>query len=276
MTTGPGHQAVLYTNATWNSPYVLSAFVGLTEKKLPFEVQEVALHEGAQRAPAYVETSFTARVPALVDGAFSLSESSAIVEYLEDKWPPPATRPLLPRDLEARARARQIMAWVRSDLMPIREERSAEYVFYPHDSLAPYAPLSPAALRALEKLVGFAGRIVPADGGPLFGALVDRRHRPRDDAAAAGEDQPAAAGQPEGVRRARVAAPVGAGVRERAAPALPARAGLVDVRRRARARVTNASRLVVVGVGHVAGLRGARPSSPGRACGPSGPARAPG
>ena len=133
-------------------------------------MQTVALHEGAQRAPAYVETSFTARVPALVDGAFSLSESSAIVEYLEDKWPPPAHAALLPRDLEARARARQIMAWVRSDLMPIREERSAEYVFYPHDGLAPYAPLSAAAMRALDKLVGFAGRVVPADGGPLFGA----------------------------------------------------------------------------------------------------------
>jgi len=170
MPTGAPAKLVLYSNANWNSPYVLSAFVGLTEKKLPFEVQEVALHEGAQRAPAYVETSFTARVPALVDGAFSLSESSAIVEYLEDKWPPPAHVALLPRDLEARARARQVMAWVRSDLMPIREERSAEYVFYPHDGLAPYAPLSPAALRALEKLVGFAGRVVPAGGGPLFGA----------------------------------------------------------------------------------------------------------
>ena len=74
---------VLYSNVMWNSPYVLSAFVALTEKKLPFEVKTVALHEGAQRAPSYVETSFTARVPALVDGAFSLSESSAIVEYID-------------------------------------------------------------------------------------------------------------------------------------------------------------------------------------------------
>lgn len=161
---------ILYSNAMWNSPYVLTAFVALIEKKLPFEVQTVALHEGAQRAPSYVETSFTARVPALVDGAFSLSESSAIVEYLDEKWPAPAHAALLPRELEARARARQIMAWVRSDLGPIREERSSEYVFYPHDGLPPYAPLSPAALRALEKLVGFAERIVPADGGPLFGA----------------------------------------------------------------------------------------------------------
>jgi glutathione S-transferase len=161
---------VLHGNAMWTSPYVLSCFVGLTEKKLPFEVRTVALHEGAQRAAAYVQTSFTARVPALVDGDFSLSESSAIIEYLEDKWPAPAHAALLPRELQARARARQIMAWVRSDLLPIREERSAEYVFYPPASLPPYAPLSRAALKAVEKLVTLGERVVPADGGPLFGA----------------------------------------------------------------------------------------------------------
>ena len=75
------------------------------EKKLPFEVQTVKLHEGGQHAAAHVQTSFTARVPALVDGDFSLSESSAIVEYLEDKWPAPEHASLLPRDLQQRARA---------------------------------------------------------------------------------------------------------------------------------------------------------------------------
>jgi glutathione S-transferase len=164
------NRLVLHGNAMWNSPYVLSCFVALTEKQLPFEVQTVALHEGAQRSPAYVQTSFTARVPALVDGDFSLSESSAIIEYLEEKWPPPGHAAVLPRDLRERARARQIMAWVRSDLGPIREERSSEYVFYPHDGLPPYAPLSAAARRALDKLVSFAERVVPADGGALFGA----------------------------------------------------------------------------------------------------------
>jgi glutathione S-transferase len=153
----------------WTSPYVLSCFVGLTEKGLAFEVRTVALHEGAQRSAEYVGTSFTARVPALLDGDFSLSESSAILEYLEDKWPAPGHAALLPRDLRERARARQIMAWVRSDLLPIREERSAEYVFYPHEALPAYEPLSLSALRAVDKLVGFAERIVPVDGGPLFG-----------------------------------------------------------------------------------------------------------
>ena len=154
----------------WTSPYVLSCFVALTEKKLPFEVQTVKLHEAAQHSASYVNTSFTARVPALVDGDFSLSESSAIVEYLEDKWPAPEHASLLPRDLQQRARARQLMSWLRSDLVPIREERSSEYVFYPTDSLPPFAPLSTAARRAVTKLVSFAERVVPADGGPLFGA----------------------------------------------------------------------------------------------------------
>src|SRR6516162_7058597 len=126
---------VLYGSALWNSPYVLSAFVGLTEKRLPFEVRTVALQEGAQRAAGYVETSFTAHVPALRDGDFSLSESSAIIEYLDEKWPAPAHPALLPRDLRARARARQLMAWVRSDLGPIRDERSSEYVFHPLSAL---------------------------------------------------------------------------------------------------------------------------------------------
>jgi glutathione S-transferase len=170
MSTPAPARLVLHGNAMWTSPYVLSCFVGLTEKKLPFDVREVALDEGAQRSAAYVQTSFTARVPALVDGDFSLSESSAIIEYLEDRWPPPEHAALLPRNLQQRARARQIMAWVRSDLMPIREERSAEYVFFPHATLPPYAPLSLAARRALDKLVSFAERVVPADGGALFGA----------------------------------------------------------------------------------------------------------
>lgn len=154
----------------WTSPYVLPCFVGLTEKRLPFEVRTVDLSQGAHRAPAYVEASFTARVPALVDGDFSLSESSAIIEYLDDKWPAPAHPALLPADLQLRARARQLMAWVRSDLGAIREERSAEYVFYPHETLPPVRPLSASARRAADKLVSFAGRVVPPDGGPLFGA----------------------------------------------------------------------------------------------------------
>lgn len=170
MDVNPSSTLVLYGNSMWTSPYVLSCFVALTEKRLPFEVRTINLNEGAQRSADYLELSLTARVPTLVDGDFSLSESSAIVEYLEDRWPAPEHPALLPRDLRDRARARQIMAWLRSDLGVVREERSAEYVFYPHDTLPPVAPLSSSGRRARDKLVRVAERLVPADGGPLFGA----------------------------------------------------------------------------------------------------------
>jgi glutathione S-transferase len=161
---------ILYGNSMWTSPYVLSAFVALTEKKLPFRVETIALEQGVHRQTEYVRTSLTSRVPALVDGAFTLSESSAIVEYLEDKWPSPSYPAVLPHDVEARARARQVMAWVRSDLMPLREERSSEYVFYPHAGLSPFRPLSSAGRVAADKLIALAERLIPTDAGTLFGA----------------------------------------------------------------------------------------------------------
>jgi glutathione S-transferase len=161
---------ILYGNSMWTSPYVLSSFVALREKKLAFEVKTVPLDAGAQLHADYAAVSWTSRVPALADGDFTLSESSAIVEYLEDAFPAPAHARVLPEKVRDRARARQIMAWVRSDLMPIREERSAEYVFYPHAALEPFAPLSAAGRRAAEKLLAVAERLVPNGSGSLFGA----------------------------------------------------------------------------------------------------------
>jgi glutathione S-transferase len=166
----PRGNLLLLGNSTWTSPYVLSCFVALREKGVAFDVNDVALHTGAHFEAAFAAQSLTARVPVLVDGDLTLSESSAIVEYLEDRYPPPQHPRVLPEALRARARARQVMAWVRSDLMAIREERSAEYVFYTHDRLRAFAPLSAAALRATAKLLGAADRLVPPDAGPLFGA----------------------------------------------------------------------------------------------------------
>jgi len=160
----------LYGNTTWTSPYVLSCFVSLREKGLVFDMSVVALDRREQHDPAFARSSLTARVPLLEDGDFSVSESSAIVEYLEEAYPPPGHAAVLPAGVRDRARARQIMAWIRSDLMPIREERSAEWVFYPHAELAPFAPLSDGARRAADKLFAAANQLLPANGGALFGS----------------------------------------------------------------------------------------------------------
>ena len=136
---------VLYVDGFWNEPYVFSAFVCLKEKGLPFTPREVNLHEQAQKTPEFQATSLTARVPVLEHGAFRLSESSAIVEYLEEMFAPPRYAAMLPAAPRDRARARQIMAWIRSDLMP-NQQRSARRT---HSSTSTrWKPLSPAGRAA--------------------------------------------------------------------------------------------------------------------------------
>jgi glutathione S-transferase len=155
---------VLHIDGFWNSPYAFSAFVCLKEKGLPFELREVNLHEQAQRRSEYVAKSVTARVPLLEHGSFLLSESSAIVEYLEDTFAPPRHAAMLPAAPRDRARARQIMAWIRSDLMPIREERATHTFFYKH----PTRPLSAAGHAAAKKLIGAASAFIPDGRTSLF------------------------------------------------------------------------------------------------------------
>lgn len=160
---------LLFGNANWTSPYVLSCFVTLREKRIPFEVKDISLHDGGHHESTFVQQSLTSRVPALVGDDIALSESSAIVEYLEERFPAPAHVSIFPTDLRDRARARQIMAWIRSDLLALREERSTEYVFYPHDTLDPLRPLSAAGMKAATKLVAVADTLVPSQSGSIFG-----------------------------------------------------------------------------------------------------------
>jgi glutathione S-transferase len=152
----------LYVDAQYVSPYALSAFVALGVKAAPFELRTVDLDAADQHAPAFAGVSLTRRVPTLVHGDFALSESSAIAEYVEDTLPGPS---LYPADPRRRARARQVQAWLRSDLMPIRMERSTEVVFYGAHGPA----LSDAAHAAAAKLFAAAEALLPAGQDHLCG-----------------------------------------------------------------------------------------------------------
>jgi len=153
----------LYGENRWFSPYVFSAFVALTEKGVPFRVEELELASGATREAGYRAKSITARVPAIDHDGFLLAESSAIVEYLEDTFPAPRWPRLLPEETKARARARQVMAFIRSDLMPLREERTTATMFYERATL----PLGEAAQAAADKLVFVTERLLESRDVPF-------------------------------------------------------------------------------------------------------------
>jgi glutathione S-transferase len=85
------------------SPYVQKVKMVLFEKNLEFETETLDLLAQQQLEPEYRKLNPFHRVPVLRDGSAVLFESTAIGEYLEEKYPYPA---LLPHDLVLRAEAR--------------------------------------------------------------------------------------------------------------------------------------------------------------------------
>ena len=133
-------QFLLYVDARHTSPYAMSAYVALVEKAVPFELRHIDLHSEDLHTGDYAQHSLTCRVPMLSHGDHHLSESSAIAEYLDELLLPPGYRALYPGHVRERSRARQIQAWLRSDLVALREARPTTSVFG-----APLATTLPAA-----------------------------------------------------------------------------------------------------------------------------------
>ena len=97
--------------------------IALNLKSIEHELVPVHLVRdgGEQHADQFAQKNPLAQVPVLEvdDGAapFRLTQSMAILEYIEERWPSPA---LLPRDPELRARARQLAEMVNSGIQPLQ------------------------------------------------------------------------------------------------------------------------------------------------------------
>jgi glutathione S-transferase len=159
---------VFYPDKFWISPYVFSVFVALTEKGLAFDARPVSLGEGEQLRAEFRDRTLTARIPAIEHDGFFLAESSAIIEYLDEAFAPPKFPRLLPDALRDRARARQIIGWIRSDLDALREERPTNTMFYDRAT----SPLSERGEAAKAKLLRVAEALILERPGPLFGAFA--------------------------------------------------------------------------------------------------------
>jgi maleylpyruvate isomerase len=83
------------------------------------------LRREEHRTPEYLALNPQGLVPTLVDGEVVVSQSLAIIEYLEETHPEP---PLLPRDAAGRARVRSLAGIVACDIHPLNNLRVLKYL----------------------------------------------------------------------------------------------------------------------------------------------------
>ena len=99
--------------------------IALAIKALPYEYVAVHLARGEHRLPAYAAMAADGLVPVLEDGDIRLSQSMAIIEYLDETHPGPA---LLPGDPLGRARVRALAQSIACEIHPLNNLRVLKYL----------------------------------------------------------------------------------------------------------------------------------------------------
>jgi maleylacetoacetate isomerase len=156
----------------WRSSSSWRVRIAIAFKELECEIVPVHLLRQEQHVAAHHGRNAMEQVPVLElednGSPLVLSQSMAILEYLEERWPEP---PLLPRDRPARARARQLAELVNAGIQPLQNLSVLERV----KELAPAThgkdwagPFVARGLRALEETARTtAGRFLIGDAPSL-------------------------------------------------------------------------------------------------------------
>jgi len=125
----------------------MRAWVALTFKGVPFEERTIRLVDDKNRVQRR-KVSPTGKVPVLHHGALVIPDSLAIIEYLEEIYPPPTWPALWPSGREERARARWLAAAMHSGYGAIRTNMSFDLCFLPE-----VPPAHPDALAEAQEVL---------------------------------------------------------------------------------------------------------------------------
>jgi maleylpyruvate isomerase len=100
--------------------------IALNLKGLPYEPRFVHLAKGEHRAAPYAEVNAQALLPTLeLDDGTRLTQSLAIIEYLDEKYPRPR---LVPEDPLARARVRSLALLIACEIHPLNNLRVLQHL----------------------------------------------------------------------------------------------------------------------------------------------------
>lgn len=99
--------------------------IALNLKGLAYDPVVIHLAKGEHRRPEYANAYPQALLPTLVDEGAALSQSLAIIEYLDEKH---SRVPLLPKDAIGRARVRSLSLLVACEIHPLNNLRTLQYL----------------------------------------------------------------------------------------------------------------------------------------------------
>lgn len=114
---------VLYTY--WRSSAAYRVRIALNFKGVDYESRPVNLATGEQGATGYRSLNPQGLVPMLEAGGQRITQSLAIIAYLEDEYPQP---PLLPPTALERAHARSLALTIACDIHPLDNLRVLNYL----------------------------------------------------------------------------------------------------------------------------------------------------
>jgi len=109
----------------FNSSTSYRVRIALALKGLSYDYLPVNLRKQEQRAADYVAKNPSAGVPLLIDNGMQLSQSLAIIDYLDATYPEPR---LIPADTLARARVLELSDAISCDIHPINNMRILRYL----------------------------------------------------------------------------------------------------------------------------------------------------
>lgn len=101
--------------------------IALAIKGLPYDYRPVHLVKNEQFQESYAAVSAARLVPLLRDGDHVVSQSLAIIEYLDETHPEP---PLLPKEPAQRARVRSLAMDIACEIHPLNNTRVLRYLVH--------------------------------------------------------------------------------------------------------------------------------------------------
>ena len=145
----------------FNSSTSYRVRIALAIKGVPFAYAPVNIRTGEHRDESYVSgMNPSAAVPALVDGDFSLGQSLAIIDWLDDRFPEPR---LIPVDRDLRARVLELSYLISCDIHPVNNLRILRYLetelgVTPDQKRAWYKHWIAEGMAGVERLLGKYGK----------------------------------------------------------------------------------------------------------------------